>query len=281
MAPNLRKLTRAPKFIYKLLDSHVFRSQARTTTWMLLGGCLHLLLSTLLTPRLSAFLFLILLGGRLLKNHLIATKHLRNPELDAAIPHRFAASFQDRDASGAVIGASRNVTVLILGAKSSHPLGVFAPGVKELGAFMGEMMRDLNTRSAELGYLGGTNFTGAPNSGDENAQVGIIGYFKDMESLHAFAHSEVHRKGWGWWNKNGKQYPHLGIYHEAYDVPAHSWEAIYIQMAPTGLSACTVPGKEGVSMDMVTDARKWGRTSAQRMGRTDSAAVKTDMLYSE
>ena len=37
-----------------------------------------------------------------------------------------------------------------------------------------------------------------------------LSYWRDISSLHAFAHSDIHRKGWDWWNRNGQRLSHLG-----------------------------------------------------------------------
>ena len=69
-----------------------------------------------------------------------------------------------------------------------------------------------------------------------------------MQHLQDFAFGELHREGWNWWYKIGQQYPHLGIMHETYAVPARSWETVYQQFPPIGLGATKIPvrGKEGL-----------------------------------
>ena len=57
-------------------------------------------------------------------------------------------------------------------------------------------------------------------------------YFRTNEGLHAFAHSPIHRKAWDWWNANYRRFGHLGIMHEAYEVPRKHWENIYVNFNP-------------------------------------------------
>jgi hypothetical protein len=91
-----------------------------------------------------------------------------------------------------------------------------------------------------------------------------------MDDLHRFAHGDKHREAWNWWNKNVKSMPHIGVYHEAYDVPAKNWEAIYLQTPKLGLGGGKVEMGDGTWEDMLVDARKgvW-RSSAGRMGRSE------------
>lgn len=48
----------------------------------------------------------------------------------------------------------------------------------------------------------------------------MIGYFKNVDYLHKFAHNTSHRNGWNWWNRTVQEHPYLSIMHEAYQVSA-------------------------------------------------------------
>ena len=98
-----------------------------------------------------------------------------------------------------------------------------------------------------------------------------------MAALHAFAHGKEHREAWNWWNRNVKDMPHLGVYHEAYEIPANHWEAVYLQMPKTGLGATEVAGERGELRGVVVDARRgvW-KTSSGRMGRGEKMVSETD-----
>lgn len=159
---------------------------------------------------------------------------------------------------------------MILGVKITHPLGFFAPSAKQTGDYFLRMVKELNANPTENGWIGGSTVRGIPSSSQENSHLTLIGYFKTMDDLHRFAHGTTHRDAWNWWNKNVKDMPHIGVYHEAYDVPAKSWEAIYVQMPKTGLGAGKVELENGQWEDMLVEAKKgvW-RSSEGRMGRTE------------
>lgn len=54
-------------------------------------------------------------------------------------------------------------------------------------------------------------------NGCETSNVFLeVTYFKIVEGLHAFAHSDMHRKVWDWWNKIVKTFLNLSIYNELY-----------------------------------------------------------------
>ena len=63
-----------------------------------------------------------------------------------------------------------------------------------------------------------------------------LSYWKDIEHLHAFARGPSHTTGWNWWGETQKQWPHIGIFHETYNVPAGGWETIYQNFHPIGMA---------------------------------------------
>ena len=74
---------------------------------------------------------------------------------------------------------------------------------------------------------------------DPNPGAGIssitLSYWKDLRSLHGFAHSQQHRAGWDWWNATVKHMPFMGIMHEVYAIPKGHWENIYVNYRPFGM----------------------------------------------
>ena len=68
-----------------------------------------------------------------------------------------------------------------------------------------------------------------------------ISYWKSIEHLHAFAHGPTHRLGWDWWAAQNKKYPHIGIMHETYGVPAGGYENIYQNLQPFGMGESILP----------------------------------------
>lgn len=103
-----------------------------------------------------------------------------------------------------------------------------------------------------------------------------LSYWRDIESLHAFAHSDVHRKGWDWWNRKGPQLPHLGLMHEVYAAPARGWESIYINFPPFVLGGSKVFLGEGrESVGVLVKAEGKGKDSMLgRMGRVGGELLR-------
>lgn len=71
------------------------------------------------------------------------------------------------------------------------------------------MLKVLENNSQEYDFLGYESLVETGNS-RSNALKGHY-YFRTYEGLHKFAHSQVHRDGWNWWNKTVSQHPHLGM----------------------------------------------------------------------
>ena len=82
--------------------------------------------------------------------------------------------------------------------------------------------------------LGKSEVMTMPTPGGGNALV-TLSYWKSIEHLHAFAQGPSHKLGWDFWSRTSKQWPHIGIMHETYAVPAGSWENIYQNHHPLGM----------------------------------------------
>jgi hypothetical protein len=271
----MNKITSLPKAIVNNIDHPILSKNLRTTTWVLLGGAIFQLLSIILTQQVAIFLCIGALIVRLVPTVLISSGRIPNPELGNVNPSKTSVMFPKEDGSGDMAPAERGIAVLILGIKIAHPLGFLAPGAKETGDFFTSMVEELNNNRTKYGWLSGSIVQGVPSRGvSENGHLSIIGYFKTVKDLHDFAHGEMHRDAWNWWSKNAGALPHIGLYHETYDVPKHSWEAIYLHCPPLGLAQAKleVEGKDGKKewTDLVVDAKKGVmRSSAGRMGRKE------------
>ncbi|HEX4789498.1 MAG TPA: DUF4188 domain-containing protein [Actinospica sp.] len=87
----------------------------------------------------------------------------------------------------------------------------------------------------------------------------VIQYWRSVEQLEQFARSAraPHQPAWKVWNRLiGYKKPHVGIWHESYQVKAGDYECLYGNMPPFGLAKATrhVP------------AGQKGETAAQRRG---------------
>lgn len=112
----------------------------------------------------------------------------------------------------------------------------------------------------------------------------MVAYFRDVEGLHRFAHSKVHRDGWDWYFRFVREtgYRHFGLFHETFLAKRGDWETIYDDCAPTLLGAANVRLDDGDNSHVGTEKAKeatWIRplvsadhpalkTQAKRMGLT-------------
>jgi hypothetical protein len=170
--------------------------------------------------------------------------------------------------------AGEQIVVFHLGIRFSHPLGMLSPGAKEIGTFARKMYADLQNDSKKYGCIGNSQWrTGARES--KNTSL-MVFYFRDVEGLHAFAHSKVHRDGWDWYNAWVKRtgYRHIGIFHETFLAAPGQWETIYADMPPTLLGSTDVEvlneqtGQEEFVMPLVDGNNTQLRSQYGRMGRT-------------
>jgi len=278
----MNKLLSVPAAIIAFIENPIISSNFRTTTWIIIGALIFQLLSMILTTRIAVLLSLLGLFSRIVPTMLIATGKIPNTELQTVVPGKTTAMFPADDGSNTLNPSGKGLALLILGVKISHPMGFFSPGAKKTGDFFLSLVKDLNANPAEHGWLGGSTVFGNPSSSSENGHFTLIGYFKSMDDLHRFAHGAAHRDAWNWWNKNVKEMPHIGVYHEAYDVPARHWEAVYLQTPKLGLGQGKVQMEGGEWKDLMVDARKgvW-RSSAGRMGRSEGKIYDDDPYVSE
>jgi hypothetical protein len=80
------------------------------------------------------------LSLRFISKCLIALNVLHNPAMDGVIPKKTTAQVHDKDSRYSANGVSgEKIVVLLLGFKSSHLFGIFAPGFKEIGCYFYRM----------------------------------------------------------------------------------------------------------------------------------------------
>ena len=66
-----------------------------------------------------------------------------NPYMKDAIMQEVSAQVPDKDGEVPEEAASEKIAVLLLGSRSNHPLGVLAPGFKDLGEHFEKMTAEL------------------------------------------------------------------------------------------------------------------------------------------
>jgi len=96
-----------------------------------------------------------LLVLRLTHTILITYGVIPNPYLANAIPKKSTAQVMDRDGNFSGPGKEK-IAVLLLGAKSNHPLGIFAPDFGHTGELLQKMTAELEndpTQDSGCEYL--------------------------------------------------------------------------------------------------------------------------------
>lgn len=249
------------------------RDHLTIPTWLLVGASLQCLL--LLLPIRAPYLrnlALLLLCIKATDTVLVILGLKRNTYMDGTITHNVTAiypvqSTSDKPRSNASTGA---VAVLLLGFRSNHPLGMFAPAASTLRSYFTDMRADLEANASSNGFLGVSPFLDAGHRTTSSTLM-LNFYFRAAADIHAFAHGPVHRAGWDWWNKFVKEHKYLAIMHEVYEAPAGAWESIYFGFEPMGFGATThlMPGREGKEewvSPLVDASRGRLRTHRGRLG---------------
>lgn len=147
--------------------------------------------------------------------------------------------------------AATSLVAFHLGVNFYHPLGLLAPGAREIGAHFQSMTAELTARRDEFGMVNMSTWRGTERS--SNNTIMLIAYFRSVADLNRFAHDKVHRDGWDWYHNFVKEtgYRHLGIFHETFLSRPSEWETIYVDCQPTllGGGSVTISGcaKDGMA----------------------------------
>lgn len=242
---------------------------------MLLGALLQSIV-VFIIPRFYAMLpSILLLIARLLETVAITWGWKRNHYLDDAFLYRISPQIPDEDGNFHEESSAEKVVVFLLASKANHPMGIFAPNVKDIGSYLTQMNKALDKDDPSLGYYGGSSWTNQDKNGA--TEFLYLSYWRSTEDIHRYAYSDLHREAWDWWNKTLKDNDHIGISHEIFEVDRKHWEAIYVNFQPTLLGATTYLRKGdkmvGGTVDdhwisPLVDARRGKlRSSAGRLGR--------------
>ncbi|KAI7270667.1 hypothetical protein KC345_g7388 [Hortaea werneckii] len=260
--------------VTELMVYRFFRDQLSITTWLSLGAVAQSLL-------FSAFGRLAFLPGatlilyRVAVAYLQATGWMHNPYMDGVIREKTSAQFPDASGSYGSTPANNDVVVLLIGFRNNHPLGILAPGAKDIADGFQAMAKDLDAQADKFDFLGMTTWLNA-NTRETQNEILSVGYFKTVEGLHAFAHDDLHRKWWTWWNQSYKKWSHMSIFHEVYHAPKGHWENIYINSHVSGIESTTTKvvdeetGKEMWASPIVDAGCGLLKTSAGRMSRSEA-----------
>lgn len=222
----------------------VLRNNTFIHTWLLLGATLQALAVYLFSAGHYVLLIsTVLLLVKVINIVLQAQGITKNPYLEGAIPGRTTALLPDVDIdaganpnSAITAASSRKIVCFHLGAKSNHPYGYLAPQFRKVGEYLGKMISAMDAAQVP-GFLGQTTFNRTDVRGAPEAV--LISYWDSIESLWAFAHSEVHKEGWTWWEKHVKESGYVALHHEVFEADAKNWENIYVNFQPTMMGATT------------------------------------------
>ncbi|KAI4729589.1 hypothetical protein E4T49_02724 [Aureobasidium sp. EXF-10728] len=249
------------------------RDNFSITTWLAIGALVQSAAYSLLGR--TAFLPAIcLLLYRVAEAYAIKTGLKHNHYLDGVIPEHYSAQLPGEADGGLESPAESDICVFLIGSKVNHPFGLFAPGYKEMGSQFASMVKEIEQDREKHGFLGSRSLVGAESA--TNNETMTIMYFKSSEHIQAYATGPTHRKSLTWWAKHAAQYPHLGIFHETYQVRAKNYETVYAHTKPMLLGAtqhkvqgsfAEKEGEDAVYKNSLVYAKGVLKTSQGRMGR--------------
>jgi hypothetical protein len=264
----------------------VIRNQLSISSWLALGAffqCILLMLPIrnylIALPTISLLLYRITLTA------LQSYGYLDNPYANGILPGNTTVVFPT-DGSSELKPGNSKICVVILGAKSNHPLGIFAPTMGKVGQHFQALTEELEANAADWGYLGGSTSINASDGRATSNQLVNIMYFRSKEHVSRFAHGRAHMKTWMWWHEMEKKekeqrakgskahgFDWVSVNHEIYEAEGGAWEVSYLNTAPTGLAATSYPveteDKNGKSVSWgsaVVQAVRSLKTSKGRMG---------------
>ncbi|KAL3466917.1 hypothetical protein BJX64DRAFT_249255 [Aspergillus heterothallicus] len=216
------------------------------TTWLLAAALIQGIFTWLFPTIFSFVPALLILLYRILDVFLILYGVKPNPYMEGVIQKKFSAQIPFEDGSFGDRPSRDKVTVLMLGSKSNHPLGIFNPPFQKVAQLFNDMVVDLEANRDEYSFITSTRWiSNTDSTTNASREIMTIFYFRSLEGVHKFAQGAAHRAGWDWWNKNGKENPEISISHEVYEAQAGKWENLYVNYRPMGLASAQFPIKTG------------------------------------
>ena len=149
------------------LNLAYLRDDLRMSTWLLIGAAFQCVLSLVLPPRVACVPTLLVLFWRFAAFLTTCQGITHNRNLDRVVVGRHTAQIPHEDGSSPEKAAEKELTVLVLGARSNQyetapngrtlrtdmhsPMGLFAPGFNEVNNLFTCMWRDLNKNREKWG----------------------------------------------------------------------------------------------------------------------------------
>ncbi|KAM0327199.1 hypothetical protein ACHAQA_006332 [Verticillium albo-atrum] len=237
-----------------------FKDQFAVPTLLLLGSLIQILLSALLPAHYAFMPVLTLIPYALFPTIQTLLSPGANTYIANSIGHKTTALLPD----------SPGIVVLHLGIRFNHPLGVLAPGGKEMGRFFSGLNESLQNSAHEHGFLGVESYRGEARS-SKNTQLSVY-YFTDLASLRRFVDGPLHREAVTWWAAQSKAMRHIGIYHEVFYARRGEWETVYDNMPPTLLGSTHIPLEGGGFQSPLVDGEhRRLRTMKARMSNGEDS----------
>lgn len=258
-----------------------------STTVLFIGAVIQGLL-VLAIPRIWVLLpSMLVLFTRFANTLAITFKFRPNPYLEDAIFQKWSPVIPDTDGNFSDQPGDEKVAVLLLCAKANHPLGLFAPNMKEVGDFAQKMSVELNEQAPDNGFLGQSSFQSVDARGA--LQVMMLSYWRSLDDILNYSQGPLHKEAWTWWDqmvaKDAEGMRHVGISHEMFEAPRSRWEGVSLNFQPTRLGATTYLRKGDKLMGGTVDdtwvspivaAKGRMRTSRQRLNWADNAGSRSD-----
>ncbi|KAL6905140.1 hypothetical protein GGI43DRAFT_398972 [Trichoderma evansii] len=238
--PQIDKLPkRSRKDVQSVMFWNAIRDCFTISTWLAIGAVVQGLLVVFVRPTYAVAPAALILLYRLSRTMLQSFGVLRNPLMDEIIMGKFSVQIGDEAGNAPTESSQNSMAVIMLGARSNHPMGMFGPGFKQVGDFFGAMIDNLNA-DEESGFLGSSTYV---CNGERLTANGVMTccYFRTVEDIHRFAHAPLHREAWDWWNNITATHPHLSIMHELYDASTKGWENIFVNYNRTGPAVIQKP----------------------------------------
>jgi hypothetical protein len=181
------------------------KDQLSIQTWLLLGASIQSLFllfiprQYIIAPTISILLY------TLTRKALQVLKWVPYTPSPAHIKGRYSAMPPLSLANG----EPQSMVVFVLGIDSSHPLGRLGPGLKELGDYFQEIIKEGEDNRTTSGYLG-TSGPMLTMDGDSSNALVLITYWRSLEELEAFNKQGSHLRAVQWFNRTREEYPHIG-----------------------------------------------------------------------
>ncbi|ROV93458.1 hypothetical protein VPNG_09625 [Cytospora leucostoma] len=250
----------------------LLKDELSLSTWLAVGAALQVLFGLAAPARyvlLPVALVFSIWGLDFALQYLGLRK---SPYLRDAVRDRHSIMFRERDGSRPQEGlGTKPVAMFLIGIRSNHPLGRFAPKYRKFNEYMDELYEYAEANRATNGckfplnplmhpppsfpkladFLAFLHLGRTPdwlnNEHAQNNTLCSISYWRSLEELEAFAREPIHIKALKFLFAvgMGPKGHELGVIHEVMVCPPGHWEAVYSNINPWGLGAAKFPMPNG------------------------------------